>query len=207
MILEYGKIPYQDKSVQQYFGKSWPEAKGELLPPFGQLPLLDVDGTVIAQEAAISRYCASLVPGLLPEDPLLLATCDAIFHAAEELASSNPIVNVFRGEQFEEKKKEYLAYQLPRRLANFARLIEKSGGPFTQGATPTYADFKLYHHLSNTRLLDPAVLNINATIPAFMKAVESLPGIKEYLGSRPEAVDVGTSPMLKPPICGSRFEA
>jgi glutathione S-transferase len=225
MILEYGKIPYTDSSVGGYFGgKSWPEVKAAGLVPFGQLPVLVVSGndgsaaaaaaaaaaattTLLAQEAAISWYCATLVPGLLPEDPLLRAQCEAIFHAAEELSPSNPVVNVFKGETFAAKKEDYLTNILPRRLRNFHRLLANSGGPFTMGASPTYADFKLYHHLSNTRLIDATALDQcgDDVIPTFMAAVEGLPGVKEYLERRPAAIDVGTKPMLEPNVCGSRF--
>ena len=63
MILEYGKIPYVDENTATYFGCNWKEAKTQT--PFGQLPILDVGyDVVISQEAAINRYCASLVPSL-----------------------------------------------------------------------------------------------------------------------------------------------
>ena len=32
---------------------------------------------------------------------------------------------------------------------------------------------------------------------AFMQAVENLPGVNEYLASRPDCVDIGTAPMLQ----------
>ena len=96
MILEYGKIPYEDVSVSQYFKMSWPEVKKAGLVPFGQLPCLDVDGQLLAQEAAIAQFCAQLVPSLIPEDPLERARCESIYHAGEELFISNPLVNVYR---------------------------------------------------------------------------------------------------------------
>ena len=60
MILEYGNIKYVDKSVAQYFGAGWKDAKPKA--PFGQLPLLDVDGEAIAQSGAIVRYSSLLDP-------------------------------------------------------------------------------------------------------------------------------------------------
>lgn len=209
MILEYGKIPYSDVSVAEYFGKGWGEVKksaGEAgAPPYGQLPCMDVDGTLLAQEAAISAYCARLVPELLPSDPLELAQCESIFHAAEELSPGNPIVNVFKGEAFEAKKADFLDNVLPRRLKNFSRLMATSGGPFTMGAAPRYCDFKLYHQLSNARLIDASSLEAGgAPVATFMAAVEGLAGVKEYLAARPAAVDLGVKPMLEPNFCGSR---
>ena len=53
------------------------------------------------------RYVAGLAK-LVPDDPLEAARCDSVHEAAQELATAptnvNPIVNVFKGEQFEQKK-------------------------------------------------------------------------------------------------------
>ena len=188
----------------------WPEVKRQGLVPFGQLPVLDVgDGELVAQEAAICRYCADLVPGLLPSDSLERAKCEALFHAAEELFVCNPLVNVYRGEDFEGKKREFLDNVLPRRLRNFARILRDSGGPFTMGRSPNYADFKLYHHLSNAALLEPGCLSPSPdagdAMTDFMAAVENLDGIAAYLNRRPQVVDVGKRPKLEPNVCGSRY--
>lgn len=83
------------------------------------------------------------------------------------------------------------------------------------GRSPNYADFKWYHHLSNVSLLEDGALkaslgseeaSLHDAVVAFMAAVEGLEGVGEYLRRRPKAVDVGTKPMLDPPICGSRFQ-
>jgi hypothetical protein len=60
--------------------------------------------------------------------------CDSVFEAAQELVSANPIVNVYRDQQFAEKKAEYFG-MFPAKLANFARLLDAPGaGPFFLGA-------------------------------------------------------------------------
>ena len=161
LILEYGKVEYVDVSVQQQFEAPWGKVKRQNMVPFGQLPVLDVGGgELIAQEAAIARYCATLVPGLMPSDPIGQAKCDALFHAAEELAETNPLVNALRGEDFERRKKEFFDKEFPRRLANFSRImLAASGGPSLEEKSPNYADFKLYHHLSNAALLEPGCLS------------------------------------------------
>jgi len=210
MILEYGKVEYVDVSVQQQFEAPWGKVKRQNMVPFGQLPVLDVGGgELIAQEAAIARYCATLVPGLMPSDPIGQAKCDALFHAAEELAETNPLVNALRGEDFERRKKEFFDKEFPRRLANFSRIIAASGGPFTRGKSPNYADFKLYHHLSNAALLEPGCLSPSPdagdAMTDFMAAVENLDGIAAYLNRRPQVVDVGKRPKLEPNVCGSRY--
>ena len=75
--------------------------------------------------------------------------------------------------------------------------------------------------LSNTQLLDASALNVHtppavprmlrpfshkspcrpqehANVIKFMEAVAALPGVSEYLATRPDAVDIGVAPMLRP---------
>jgi hypothetical protein len=60
----------------------------------------------------------------------------------------------------------------------------------------------VYHHLDNTRLLEPTALDAHPNILSFMAEIEKLPGVCEYLAARPKAVDIGTKPMLDPPWHG-----
>lgn len=207
MILEYGEIPYKDLSVQDYYGCTWQEAKASGKAPFGQLPLLVVDGsTVIAQTGAIARYAAGLVPGLMPEDPLERARADMIFECGAELMAMptnvNPIVNIFRGEDFAAKKAEYLQVAPPK-IKNLARLLG-DGGRFFLGDSVRFCDFAVYHVLSNTRLLEPSLVEEHPNLLAFMAAVEALPRVAGYLEARPRCVDIGVAPRLDPPIAGLR---
>jgi hypothetical protein len=45
-------------------------------------------------------------------------------------------------------------------------------------------------------MLKADILDPHASVLHFMTAVERLPGISEYLASRPELIDVGTEPKL-----------
>lgn len=195
MILKYGKIPYTEKTVQEQFGCSWPKgAKG--MAPFGGLPVLLINGEMLAQMPAIARYCAEL-GGLLPADPLARARCDEVFMAAEELGAVNPCVNVFRGETFVAKKAEYFdPRNFPFKLGNLSKYLGEK--PFFTGDAPMYCDFNVWHHLNNSTLLEPDCLSAYPNVVAFMGRVAALPGISEYLAARPVPVDIGSKPMLKP---------
>ena len=204
MALRYGKVEYEDVSVSDHFGCGW-GAGAKAMAPFNQLPILVVgDAPPLAQSGSIMRYLAGLT-GLAPDpaDALTAAACDAVFEASQELAAGdsnvNPIVNVFRGEQFEEKKATFLG-MAPAKIANLAKQLELcsgGAGPFFFGAKPLYCDLSVYHVLSNTLLLDATALDAHPGLQTFMGAVEALPGVAEYLAERPDCVDIGTSPMLK----------
>ena len=99
LILSAGKIAFEETSLQDYYQvQSWPEAK--VKTPFGQLPIMTVGDTSIAQTGAQNRYAAKLA-GLIPADALDAAYCDSIYEAAMEMSNNpsniNPIVNVFTG--------------------------------------------------------------------------------------------------------------
>merc|ERR1711920_1187430 len=114
------------------------------------------------------RYVAQLT-GLMPTDPLDAAKCDAIFEASQELVTSptnvNPIVNVFRGDAFAEKKAAYFE-AFPGKLANLARAL--GDGPFFFGTAPLYCDLAVYHVFSNTQLLEPTALDGYPKVLNFM---------------------------------------
>lgn len=198
LCLAYGGVPHTNELPQEYFGKGWRDAKADA--PYGQLPLLHVEtadgaSTVLAQTPAICRYVASLA-GLIPEDPLAQARADECFMAAEELGTINPIVNVFTGDAFAEKRAAFFDSLLPGKLANIARRL--GDGPFFCGENVSHADFNMYHHLDNARSVEPSCLDAHPTLGQFLAAVEGIPSVRAYLDARPLAVDIGTKPMLVP---------
>ena len=196
MIMEYGGIPYEDCGPGPFFGVAgWMDAKPKT--PFGQLPLLYVDGEEkpIAQMGAIARYLASLVPSLVPDDPMEKARCDMIFEASREFDTLNPCVNVWRDAKFEAKKAEAFEF-VPTKVANLAK--ELGDKPFFCGDAVRFCDFAVYHVLSQVRLLEPAVFNAHPNLTRFMSNVEALPRVKEYLSGRPTPVGIGVKPVLEP---------
>ena len=75
IALFLGDVPFENHHPSRDEFKKM-KAAGEL--PFGQLPILLVDGQVIAQTGAIARFCGKL-SGLYPEDNALhAARVDAV---------------------------------------------------------------------------------------------------------------------------------
>merc|ERR1711936_1099231 len=198
MILAYGSIPYTDTDCQKYFGMSFAEAKkcGKL--PFGQLPLLSIDGkTLLAQSGAIDRYLASLVltPGFLPSDPVKRAECDMIYETVEDIIRIMPIVNVWTGDKWKQEKEEYFSKTLPGKLPSLVGLLGNKR--YFCGNLVTYADFALYTIMDLIRLVEPNVIKKYSILVQWMSRIESLPGVKDYLFSRPQCVGIGVSPRLQ----------
>merc|ERR1711874_622239 len=198
MILAYGCIPYTDTDCQKHFAMSFAEAKkcGKL--PFGQLPLLSIeDKTLLAQSGAIDRYLASLVntPGFVPTDPVKRAECDMIYETVEDMIRIMPIVNVWTGEKWKQEKEEYFSKTLPGKLPSLVGLLGNK--KYFCGNLVTYADFALYTIMDLIRLVEPNVIKKYSILVQWMARIESLPGVKDYLFSRPQCVGIGVSPRLQ----------
>ena len=194
LLLSYGKLEYNYYMAWDYYGKSWEELKATV--PFGQLPLLVVnDNKRIWQSGSIVRYIANLI-GKNPKEPEELAEVDALFESSQELWQPlNMTINFLSGDAYQKNSKLIIDAFRPK-LSYFNRIIDSSNGPFFYGKDPYYCDFGVYHQFSFLSLLDESLFSESPRIIKFMKEVEGLPGIKEYLDNRPELIGVSSHPQL-----------
>lgn len=81
LTLALGDVPFKDIRLTR---EQWAELKPTT--PFGQIPVLIVDGEMLAQSHAILRYAGELA-GLYPADPWLAAKVDEVIDATEVCAS------------------------------------------------------------------------------------------------------------------------
>ena len=89
------KVPFEDVILT---GDAWSSLKRET--PWGQVPVLEVDGKMLAQSRTIMAYVGR-VTGLHPEDPFAAAKVDEFCDTVEEsnlaLCSFSPRRNQPRG--------------------------------------------------------------------------------------------------------------
>ena len=116
----------------------------------------------------------------------------SLHEAAHELWRIQPIVNLFVGHKFREEREEFFTNVLPPRLEALDRLLGDKR--FFCGAAAAYCDLEVYHHLDLCRLVVTDVFDGYPRVGAWMARVEALPGVRDYLASRPEAKDVGMAP-------------
>merc|ERR1739848_419531 len=82
LALHLGKVEFEDKKI-----KDFKEFKESGIAPFGQAPILEVDGKVIAQTGAIARYCGKL-GGFYPKnDDFAAAKIDEIIDTATDITN------------------------------------------------------------------------------------------------------------------------
>ena len=167
LALFIGDVPFKDYRVE---GKEIDNLKETgLLPnnqiaPFKQLPVLDVDGKIIAQTGAIARFCGKL-SGLYPKDnDFKAAQIDQIIEAAQD-------INYLVALSGRDKEKEQLALarkilatkHLPKWFQFLENLLKKNNESyFFVGNKISIADLAIWRLLGwlSSGLLDGVPTNI-----------------------------------------------
>lgn len=178
-IFAYASIPYEDIRIEF---SDWPALKPKV--PFGKLPIMEVDGTVIHQSLAIARYLARET-GLDGKTTLEKAQVDAIVDTV------NDLTNVFPWEEKDQDKKKQkedeiftnVAPDVLKHLENFLGDRE-----WFVGKSVTWADF--YWDVCSTTFISmsPSFAQNNPKLLALKSRVQALPAIAEWLQKRPNTV-------------------
>jgi len=143
LSLLLGDVPFEDVRI-----KSLDEFKASGKSPFGQAPVLEVDGKCIAQTGAIARYCGKQ-GGFYPrDDDFAAAKIDEIIDTATDI--TNALGKTF-GMKDEEKKaaRVVLATEsLPKYFTALEKLMSENGSTgFYVGKSMTIADLAMWRLL------------------------------------------------------------
>ena len=119
-----------------------------------------------------------------------------MIESAQELFSPlNPTINFAIGDDFISKKKIVRPF-IDSRVDDFEKLLSLKKNSFFFGKNPRGCDFGVYHHISLARILYSALLAERHNLQKFMKDIETLPKVTDYLSNRPELVGIGVNPQL-----------
>ena len=191
LTLFIGNIPFEDIRLKE---ESYDEFKqtGKLpnskLPPFRQLPVLEVNGELIAQTGAIARYCGKLT-GLYPtNNDFDAAKIDQILEAAQDI---NYIVSISSREKNPEKKKivrEILSTKhLPKWFQFLENLIkENKESKWFVGKNITIADLAIWRLLGwlSSGMLDGVpkdILGPYENLKEMRKEIYQHPKVQEWM--------------------------
>jgi len=182
LILAYAKVQYEDVRFEK---EDWPKLKESM--PWGQVPVLEVNGVQIAQSKTIARFVAKK-HGLAGETELEQAKCDEYVDTLDDIRSES---TKWWRETDEAKKAELKTALeqdvLPRYFNKFEAIIKKNGNGLLVGKKVTYADIYLANNVDQLKV-HFAGLDLNK-LPAVKKHSEtimSLPSIKDWIERRPK---------------------
>jgi glutathione S-transferase len=177
-------VEYEDIRIEH---SRWPELKPET--PFGQLPVLEVDGVKICQSMAISRYLAAKF-GFAGQTEFDRARVDMIVECLNDAVQAVlTVANEKDSAKQATLQKRLDDEQLPDFMARFDKLLaENSEGKseYFVGNSLTLADIAFANGYTWMILIgfkDPLVAF--PKLKALVQRVESVPRIAEWLKKRP----------------------
>lgn len=170
-----------------------PDTRAELLliAPSFRVPCLRVDGIEIWDTLAIAEYLHERYPeaGLLPADPMARAHCRSIsgeMHSGFANMRSALPMNL-RASYTQFKVWSGAEADIERIKAIWSECLDRRGGPFLFGQTPTVAD-AMYAPVC-TRFRTYGV-ELDEQLSTYCDAVMALPAMQEWLAKAADEPDI-----------------
>lgn len=197
ILFAYGGIEYEDDRVKR---ADMAELKAKGVLPFGQFPVLSIDGgPCYSQSYAIAKYAAKIV-GLMPPNPEAQLACDMIILTTEDVRSKLIPIR-YSGKVGDERLELYANFYknvLPGFLANFEKQL--AGRQYFVGDSLSVADIAVFNMClyltfpccevqaadASAKQEQETCLDAFPAIRALKKKVESVPGIASWLDARPK---------------------
>ncbi|GMT12666.1 hypothetical protein PFISCL1PPCAC_5834, partial [Pristionchus fissidentatus] len=183
-MLHLSGTPFEDNRITM---DDWPKHKEST--PFGQMPVLTVDGKQIPQSFAIARYLANQF-GFAGKTPLESAWVDALADQYKDYTTEiRPFLMVAYG--FGEGDKDKLRKEVAEPAINkLFTILEKkakengSNGHFV-GSSLTWVDLLVSDHMGILETHVPNAFTAFPTVQDIRKKTTSLPKLKEWIDKRP----------------------
>ncbi|KAK0050281.1 glutathione S-transferase 7 [Biomphalaria pfeifferi] len=180
LILAVAGQKYEDVRI---VGENWPAEKSKT--PFGQLPVLEVDGQTFGQSLAIATYLAREF-NLYGKTNLDGLKIDQVVQLCVDFQNSSSKVFF---EKDENKKAESLKnlreVEVPKYLGFFEKLLKESGSGYFVGSSLTLAELYVYDLLFNFQERSIVKLDDFHLLNTLYTKVDNQDKIKAYVSKRP----------------------
>jgi len=181
MLLSYLGEDFEDIRIN---GEDWPKLKDQT--PFGKLPLLEEDGKVLHQSAAVSRYLGKKA-GLAGKNDweayLIDMTVDTFNDFRYEIAK------YYKEEDqvLKEKKKEMLLKEtIPYYMKKFDEGVVKNGGYIATNSL-SWGDIYIVCYFDAMEfIMKTQIIDKYPNLKALREKVSSVPKIKAWIDKRPK---------------------
>ncbi|XP_025988454.2 glutathione S-transferase [Solenopsis invicta] len=181
-IFAYAGIDYIDERISD---ESWPRLKKSM--PYGKLPVLEIDGKLIAQSNAVARYLARKY-NLAGKDEWESMLCDLLVDTLGDLKQSMFLCRIEEDDiKKEEKKAKLVKDIIPFYLSKFEQTVAKNNG-YAVGSTTTWADFVFAVALENfENIFGATALENYPALRGLKKRVHEISTIAKWLSQRPHS--------------------
>ncbi|XP_070545483.1 S-crystallin 4-like [Ptychodera flava] len=189
LVFAAAGVEYEDIRFDREQWQSEKESAPEKYP-FGQMPVLEVDGEVISESKAIARYLANDF-GLAGKSNLDKAKVDMVVDALQDIA--NGLIEMWFGKdeaQKAEAKEKCLTKTIPTIFSALEKLLTSNNGGdgFFVGDSLTLADLAFIAHTDYhvDQLKEAATLSAFPKLTALRERVLEQPNIKKWIAARPK---------------------
>nr|QST14963.1 GSTsigma1d protein [Diaphanosoma celebensis] len=181
LILKCADVPFDDVRLTS----EWPQFKSET--PFGKLPVLHVDGKVLAQSNTIARYLARK-HGLAGVDDWDQALADMYVDCATDLMNAM-IPAAFEKDATKQAEmfEKFFSEQVVPHVKIIEKDLAKNGSGFLVGSQLTWADLAYFNFFSGIMEKNPNVVKDAPHLRQLVSRVASIPQIKNWIAIRPQS--------------------
>lgn len=180
LALHLGGIPFED---HRFTFAGFAEVRKST--PFGQVPVLHVDGVQVTQCDAITRYAGKLA-GLYPSDPFQALLCDEVMYVVEEASVKMGPTFRMTGEEQKAARLALVNGPMPVYLRWLQSQLVAHGGEYFADNRLTMADLKVFVDVRglNSGRLDHVPADLVETVApllnAHMQRVAQTPAVAQY---------------------------
>nr|QST14961.1 GSTsigma1b protein [Diaphanosoma celebensis] len=183
LILAYAGVEYEDIRFERG-GTEWPTTYKAKMP-FGQCPVLEVDGKMLAQSHTIARYLAKK-HGLAGKDEWEQAEADMYVDCLADLwTAARPAVLEKDSEKQKELYQNFLQNNIMPHIAIVEKKLVENNTGYLVGSELTWADIAYFAFFSFVVEKFADALKEAPLFKALMDKVEGIPSIKKWIETRP----------------------
>lgn len=183
LLFSIAGVEYEDERIEF---SSWPDLKPST--PFGQLPVLEVNGVQLCQSLTIARFLANQF-GLAGKSDWEKAWADMIVDCIEDVVANIGLIIHENDEVAKDELKRKFEEKLPVYLGNLEKLLRqnKGGDGYFVGDSLTWADLAFVHLFSWVALAGlPVPVDDCPKLKALKERVEAEPRVADWFVRRPE---------------------
>jgi len=181
-LLNYGGVDFVDNRFES---EEWPKIKPTT--PFGQVPVLEIDGKKICQSTAISRYLAKQF-GLAGKDDWENLEIDATVDTIHDIRMKIAAHHYENNEESKAQKLQVAKEVVPFYLERLNEQVKKNGG-YLVGGRLTWADIffvSLLDYLNFMAKYD--IVDKYDNLKQLREKVLAEPKIKSWVAKRPKTI-------------------
>ncbi|KAE8630804.1 hypothetical protein XENTR_v10000969 [Xenopus tropicalis] len=171
-LFSYSDIPFEDQRIEF---ADWPALKPKI--PYGQLPVVEIDGVIYNQSLAVGRYLAKK-GGLIGKNDLDEIRVDALIDTIDDFFSKFPWMDT------EKAKKEFMEKSGPQLLSYLEKTLGNNS--WFVGDSVTWADFYWDTCSDSFENYVPGFAKDYPKLLALKDRVKAIPAIAAWIKKRPK---------------------